>query len=331
LNYQLKSDEAKSAAGGLGLSGYQLNDALKKGYVTEAQLKLYAQQVNAGTKPAILKEKSAEQRKLESNMMSGISAVDLLSKKSQESFGTGKAFDSEYAAREGDLIEIISNLKTGAAYTDEQLDHFKGLLPKFWQTEETRQKNLNELKNEFIRVLGPDGYNQLQQEVYADADTFKQFGTIKEQDEFNGFLESMNPNPSDDINDYFDIFKEKKGFSSESQTSSKGTVQKLAVIPDDTKGGQCGRFVNKLTGLGVGDSFASKMAKMDPKIKEPEPGMVFTMPYKKYGHIGFIMSIKDGVATVKDSNWFVNSAPEEIRTHEIPVSKMTGFKKVNLS
>lgn len=97
---------------------------------------------------------------------------------------------------------------------------------------------------------------------------------------------------------------------------------KAAVIPDQSKGGQCGRFVNKLTGLGVGDSYASKMAKMDPTIKYPAPGMVFVMPYGKTGHTGIIMLVKDGMATVKDSNY---SLDEKVKTHQIPVSKMTGF------
>lgn len=106
------------------------------------------------------------------------------------------------------------------------------------------------------------------------------------------------------------------------------TATKIAAIPDNTKGGQCGRFVNQLTGLGVGDSYDSKMKKMDPTIKEPAPGMVFVMPYKDTGHIGFIVDVKDGIATVKDSNYGLD---EKIRTHQIPVSRMTGFRKVNLS
>lgn len=102
----------------------------------------------------------------------------------------------------------------------------------------------------------------------------------------------------------------------------------MAAIPDNTNGGQCGRFVNKLTGLGLGDSYKSKLAKMDPTIKYPEPGMVFVMPYSNTGHTGIILDVKDGIATVKDSNFRLN---EKVATHQIPVSKMTGFQKVNIS
>lgn len=121
-------------------------------------------------------------------------------------------------------------------------------------------------------------------------------------------------------------------------TNSKAFQIALAK-PDGTKGGQCGRFVNQATGLGLGDSLKSKMDKMDPNITTPGPGMVFVMPVYKngksdgIGHTGFIQStyINDKgeeMATVKDSNWYVKSAPETVSTHDIPVSKMTGFRQV---
>lgn len=105
-------------------------------------------------------------------------------------------------------------------------------------------------------------------------------------------------------------------------------ASKIAKIPDGSDGGQCGRFVNKLTGLGVGDSYKSKLQKMDWSIKEPAPGMVFVMPsngvYSEYGHVGIILAVdtKTGMATVKDSNW---KGDERVLTHKIPISKMSGF------
>jgi len=113
-------------------------------------------------------------------------------------------------------------------------------------------------------------------------------------------------------------------FNYDLSTSQKGLINKAVAYNDGTKAGQCGAFVNDLTGLKLGDSYQSKLAKMDKTIKEPQPGMVFVMPYKSSGHTGIILSVKDGVATVKDSNWSLN---EKVKTHTIPVSKMTGFAK----
>lgn len=101
---------------------------------------------------------------------------------------------------------------------------------------------------------------------------------------------------------------------------------KLLSYADNATGGQCGKFVNKLTGLGVGDNYKSKITKMDPSIKYPAPGMVFTMPYKDTGHVGFILAVNDdGTAIVRDSNYGLD---EKIKTHEIAISKMTGFARV---
>ena len=99
----------------------------------------------------------------------------------------------------------------------------------------------------------------------------------------------------------------------------------VASIPDGQKGGQCGRFVNQISGLGVGDTYQSKISKMDKSIKTPEPGMVFTMPYKDTGHTGIILAIEGNNAIVKDSNY---SLDEKVKTHTIPLSKMTGFARI---
>lgn len=104
--------------------------------------------------------------------------------------------------------------------------------------------------------------------------------------------------------------------------TNKATLNVLSKEKEGLSGGQCGRFVNKIAGLGVGDSYDSKMAKMDKSIKTPKAGMAFLMPYKETGHCGFITSIKNGIATVKDSNW---SLDKKIKTHTIPINKMTGF------
>lgn len=106
-------------------------------------------------------------------------------------------------------------------------------------------------------------------------------------------------------------------------------VNKALNVPDGEEGGQCGRFVNKYTGLGLGDSYQSKIAKMDRSITYPEPGMVFVMPYGSTGHTGFIQSVNnDGTVTVKDSNWLNKSKPETVTTHKIAINKITGLRRV---
>ena len=112
-------------------------------------------------------------------------------------------------------------------------------------------------------------------------------------------------------------------FNSVGSDTHKATLGKLAAIKENSAGGQCGRFVNNLTGLGLGDSYASKMAKMNPNIKTPAPGMVFVMPYKNYGHTGIILSVSGDYAFVKDSNWNLD---EKVTTHFIKISSITGLK-----
>lgn len=116
------------------------------------------------------------------------------------------------------------------------------------------------------------------------------------------------------------------GFNQGGSGTPIATLNKVLQIPTGKKAGQCGHFVNKITGLGLGDSYQSKLNKMNPAIKKPQPGMAFVMPltgeFAKYGHTGIILSVNNGMATVKDSNW---GKDEKVRVHQIPVSKMTGF------
>lgn len=121
------------------------------------------------------------------------------------------------------------------------------------------------------------------------------------------------------------LFKEESGFSQVGGDTNTAILKKTIAKADGDNGGQCGRFVNKLTGIGVGDSYQSKMSKMDKSIQYPEPGMVFTMPYKDTGHVGIIVGIEGDQAIVKDSNYGLD---EKIKTHKIAINKMTGFARV---
>jgi len=117
--------------------------------------------------------------------------------------------------------------------------------------------------------------------------------------------------------------KETKQFSTD-VSGKVGTPADALNVPDGAKGGQCGRFVNNYTGLGVGDSYESKMSKMDSTIKVPQPGDVFVMPYSWTGHIGFVVSADtaSNTAVIKDSNWKLD---ETVRTHTVKLSSLTGF------
>lgn len=108
------------------------------------------------------------------------------------------------------------------------------------------------------------------------------------------------------------------------------------VFSVGTVAGQCGRFVNRLTGVGVGDSFESKMAKTDKSIRlgsnnPPQQGDFFVMPYQWTGHTGFVDKVgpkkKDGTYDiyVLDSNWKKN---EKVLYHVINSSKISGYGRV---
>lgn len=120
------------------------------------------------------------------------------------------------------------------------------------------------------------------------------------------------------------------GFNGVGGDTEKASLQQVAMLPDGSEGGWCGRFVNNLTGLGLGDSYDSKLAKMDQNASTLEPGMVFVMPYVdpvygNTGHTGIIVGFNGSNVIVKDSNWGLD---KKIRTHEIPAKSITGVRKV---
>lgn len=120
-------------------------------------------------------------------------------------------------------------------------------------------------------------------------------------------------------------------------SGKKGGVEDALAVTAGAIGGQCGEYVNSYTGLGLGDSYASKISKMDKTIKKPEAGMVFVMPYKDTGHTGFILDgsvdangdpVANGLgkySLVKDSNWGLN---EKVQVHVVLNSKFTGLQRV---
>ncbi len=151
--------------------------------------------------------------------------------------------------------------------------------------------------------------------------TLDEFYTSSDENTKSKIEAAMREDPDLTDDEILQIFSP-QDFNQVDGDTNKAVVDKVTSMEDGTTGGQCGRFVNKVTNLGLGDTYESKISKMDKTIKNPKPGMVFVMPYKNYGHTGIILGINDGIATVKDSNYSLDG---KIKTHKIPVSKMTGF------
>lgn len=145
-------------------------------------------------------------------------------------------------------------------------------------------------------------------------------------------IERAQASSEDDVDQFLDSFSNDLSTSQKgSQNSNTVAIQTLAsVARPGQAGGQCGRFVNKYTGLGVRDSFESKMNKTDPSIKVGQPGDVFVMPYSWTGHIGFIQEVRprnDGTYdyVVLDSNYGLD---EKIKRHVLNSKKISGYARV---
>ena len=234
--------------------------------------------------------------------------------------------ESEYA-RSGDGQSILQRMqgtvekleRGGAGVTQAELKNFYDLSQKLLSGYEDEQLNFAQrLKTQadnyglnLENIVTPDVLRLLGEETPTDIKDFN-------------YYKNLYPNaPDEEIQALID----KYSFNSVGGDTELATS--IASIPDGEKGGQCGRFVNNISGLGVGDSYKSKLDKMDSNIKWPQPGMVFVMPLTgemaPYGHTGIIVGIDGEKAIVKDSNW---GKDEKIKTHTIPISKMTGFRSL---
>lgn len=347
FNQQIKLEELNSKASGLGLSPAQINDAVSKGYKTEAELALYRQQVAGGIQPAPLKEKSSEQRKLEANTLSGISSISTLRDSLTNSIGRGKLFNGEYKAAESNLLEVIANLKTGAAFSEAQEKRFRDLLPSAFRSDEVNKANLKELENQFINIIGRENFQEEKKKVYADVSTFQRFGTKEETKEFDSFMRSMSPKPGDDINDYFDVFRKQKGFNQPLSMGVNGSLQKSFAqkYPEGVRGGQCASFARKLVDIPpLGDGLNDKKAHVD-KIgipasqwrQNPQIGdVVITNENPTYGHVFVVNKIfPDGRIQVTESNFKRSETVSHDRVIPLSSSKIYGAirapLKVNIS
>ena len=212
----------------------------------------------------------------------------------EDPFAMRKLMEQEKGMLEKNLSMTDAEIKQRGAYLDDIID--AGV-----KAEEARIK-VSKLSYEAKK----EAYEQIK----------------SERKDLMDFMEKNYEGPEVDI--YKRQFLEMLGYN---ENSNLNLLNKAVSYKPGTTGGQCGAFVNRLSGLQLGDSFESKMNQMDPRISTPAPGMVFVMPsstakYKENGHTGIILSIKDGIATVIDSNYDDN---EKVKIHQIPVSKMTGF------
>jgi hypothetical protein len=86
---------------------------------------------------------------------------------------------------------------------------------------------------------------------------------------------------------------------------------------------QCAQFVNRYTGLTMGDDYDSKInAIQSISVDSPQAGDIFVSPYgDNVGHAGFVVSVSDdgGTVTVKDAN-YVESG--KIGTHDMSTDGM---------
>lgn len=136
------------------------------------------------------------------------------------------------------------------------------------------------------------------------------------------------------------------GLTNDLSTSIKGIEQ---TFPQETIStfkrsngaarSECGEWINDLTGLGVGDSFQSKLNKMDSSINpsNAQPGDVFMTPYKGYGHIGFINQVSQDaqgnpIFRVSESNYKKRNGIG-IVTHDrwVTADQMSGFSRPGFS
>lgn len=101
---------------------------------------------------------------------------------------------------------------------------------------------------------------------------------------------------------------------------------------------ECGAWVNDITGIGVGNSYQSKVDKMDASIDETNSqiGDVFIEKAGTTGHIGIInsKSVVNGqvMYTVSESNWSKQPGTDGkigiiTHTRQVPASEITGYAR----
>ncbi|MDD5726295.1 MAG: CHAP domain-containing protein [Patescibacteria group bacterium] len=120
-------------------------------------------------------------------------------------------------------------------------------------------------------------------------------------------------NPQEAIDYMRDLYNQNNGGSGSANGLAASLVSALPKIAPtgsvwmrgDKQAPECGQFVNDITGVGVGDSLASKKAIIDPSIKSPQPGdvVVTTDGGTTNGHVAIVKTNSGGKITVVESNY----------------------------
>lgn len=137
---------------GIALSGYQLQDAITKGYTSEAQLKLYAQQTEQGVNPVAIKEETSEAKKLNAIAQSALSDLSYIRGQVTSNLGSGKFLNPTYKFHEENLVDSIGRLRSGGAITEDEEKRFLKLVPGMLEPDSTRIAKLNQLEQIFNSV-----------------------------------------------------------------------------------------------------------------------------------------------------------------------------------
>lgn len=172
-------------------------------------------------------------------------------------FSTGKQLNESEFDRLGNQLP---NVKANTTYNQTAIKNFSNNINdrlnnymkvngwKFAGGEEMPSNNESTLP-----ALKPMSYNTVQDLIKANPDYQTYYDNLKSTGKYN----------DTQIKEFF----ESEGFSDVGGDTNSAIIEKVSLKQDGSKGGQCGAFVNKLTGIGLGDSYQNKMAKMDKTIK----------------------------------------------------------------
>jgi murein DD-endopeptidase MepM/ murein hydrolase activator NlpD len=158
--YKTQQDLAMS---GQQLSPQQIQDAVNKGYTSEADLKLYSSMALNGID--VPKKLTADQQKLAASVQSAVTDLQYIRDNVGRRFLPNWAGNKQYGAAESNIADVMTRLRSGAAITAEEEKLYKGLLPKATDSVETATAKLDRLDSVLKGFLGTEGSTQQQNQI----------------------------------------------------------------------------------------------------------------------------------------------------------------------